>query len=199
MTGLEQYIAYLNNELAAQERHALEQKLVMSESARRDLQRARDFLAAGKQQVVVPPKTLINSVRAAFRRKLEQHKERVTKAADLEFDSWQGLATGVRATLTDQTGRLGERQMLYTSGTIDLDIQVALDKGVQTRSMQGQLLSTVDEAVSGIQLNLIRADGRQRRVLTDELGRFRFSHLDTGHYDLHVQLTDRDIRLDIEA
>ena len=193
MIGLDQYIAYLTNKLSSEERHSLEQKLVTSEQARRDLALAKDVLAAGEQPVVAPRASVMNSVRNAFRRQKQRLRDAVESSAELEFDSWQ------TATVIGVRGQLVERQMLFSSGNLDLDIQLAKDDDAPTRTMHGQLLSTTDEAMSGIELSLLQQDGRNRRVLTDELGRFRFSHLTTGRYDLQVRLSERNIRLDIEA
>ncbi|MGB1251948.1 MAG: carboxypeptidase-like regulatory domain-containing protein [Candidatus Promineifilaceae bacterium] len=193
MTGLDQYIAYLNNQLSKEERHTLEQKLVTSEQTRRDLERARGIVASGGMPVVEPRSSVLNSVKAAFRRQQQRLKDAVTNSAEVEFDSWQNPALGgVR-------GQIADRQMLFSSGDLDLDIQFAKDADAQTQTMHGQLLSTTDEVMSGIELNLSLEDGYSRRVLTDEFGRFRFSYLATGHYDLQVRLEERNIRVDIKA
>jgi len=49
--------------------------------------------------------------------------------------------------------------------------------------------------LEGFELHLFDAEGIERRSLTDELGRFRFSQLAEGNYSLRIILDDHEVFL----
>jgi hypothetical protein len=137
----------------------------------------------------------LNRLTAAFRRKQARNTERPSQEAALKFDNWtQTPALGMRG------GTARERQLLFSEGTFDLDLQIVKDAETNTFTVRGQLLQ-LDEVypnteLEGIELRLSQADSSESLRVTDEYGRFHFSHCSPGDYTLHVILDDHDIILE---
>jgi len=144
-----------------------------------------------KETLTAPEPTLLNRLTAAFRRKQARQEERPSLAATLKFDNWtQPAALGVRGVATR------DRQLLFSEGDFDLDLQIVKDAENNTFSVRGQLLQVEEDAqLEGIELRLIQTDGSRSRRVTDEYGRFHFSHCLPGNYTLQVILDDHDIIL----
>ena len=146
------------------------------------------------ESLTAPEPTLLNRVTAAFRRKQTRQAERPTLAATLKFDNWtHAPALGVRG------GAARERQLLFSEGVFDLDLQIVKDAENNSFTVRGQLLQT-DEVypnaqLEGIELHLGQEDGSKSLRVTDEYGRFHFSYCSPGEYTLQVILDDRDIIL----
>jgi hypothetical protein len=148
-----------------------------------------------KEALAAPEPALLSRITAAYRRKQNRNNQRPSLPATLKFDNWnQPAALGMRG------GVPKERQLLFSEGTFDLDLQIVKDTGSDTFSVRGQLLQ-IDEVhpnsiMEGIELHLIRPDSGRTRRVTDEYGRFHFSFCSPGNYTLQVILDDRDIILE---
>jgi hypothetical protein len=147
-----------------------------------------------KETLTAPEPTLLNRLTAAFRRKQARREERASLPATLKLDNWtQPAALGVRGSATR------DRQLLFSEGNFDLDLQIVKDAENSTFSVRGQLLQVNEvypnEQLEGIELRLIQADGNRSRRVTDEYGRFHFSYCPPGNYTLQVILDDHDIIL----
>ncbi len=149
---------------------------------------------AAQQDLSFPEKTLLNRVAAAFQRKQARQPKRPSLPATLQFDNWtQSAALGIRG------NGLRERQLLFSEGAFDLDLQIVEDPTTHLVVIRGQLLP-MDEAenpttLEGIELHLMNDDGVHSRRITDEYGRFHFSNCLPGEYSLRVILDDHDIIL----
>ena len=142
----------------------------------------------------LPETDLINRVTAAFQRKQTRQQKRPSLPATLQFDNWtQSAALGIRG------NGLRERQLLFSEGAFDLDLQIVEDPTTHLVVIRGQLLpmNEPEEVLSleGIELHLINDDGVHSRRITDEYGRFHFSNCLPGEYSLRVLLDDHDIIL----
>lgn len=149
---------------------------------------------ANQESFAAPEPSLLNRLTAAFRRKQARQAERPSQKAALKFDNWtQTPALGTRG------GAARERQLLFSEGDFDLDLQIVKDAENSSFTVRGQLLQA-DEAypnpnLAGIELRLSQVDGSKRLRATDEYGRFHFSHCLPGVYTLQVILDDHDIIL----
>jgi len=146
------------------------------------------------KSLTAPEPMLLNRLTAAFRRKQARKAERPSLDATLKFDNWtQAPALGVRGSAAR------ERQLLFSEGAFDLDLQIVKDAENSTFTVRGQLLQTDEEypdaQLEGIELHLSQADGPKSLRVTDEYGRFHFSYCSPGEYTLQVILDDHDIML----
>ncbi len=135
-----------------------------------------------------PADDLLKRVGALFQQRNQRAPERVTMAADLQFDSWaHGLPVGVR-------GAVLERQLLYEAGDYDLDVQV-IPVGEAHLTLHGQLL-TIDETATleGLQIQLSADNDLAQDRIADSLGRFTFSTLPLADYMLTVFLPTHDVQ-----
>lgn len=142
----------------------------------------------------LPETDLLNRVAAAFQRKQSRQSKRPSLPATLQFDNWtQSAALGIRG------NGLRERQLLFSEGAFDLDLQIVEDPTSHMVVIRGQLLpmdETEDEpTLEGIELHLMNDEGVHSRRITDEYGRFHFSNCEPGDYSLRVILDDHDIIL----
>ena len=157
---------------------------------------AEDILRhVSDENLTAPEPNLLSRVQAAYRRRQSRKNERPSLPAALKFDNWtQTAALGVRG------GIPRERQLLFSEGAFDLDVQIVKDAEDDTLSVRGQLLQMddvyLDAVMEGIEIQLIHPDGLTSRRLTDEYGRFHFSNCFPGDYTLRVILDDHDIILE---
>ncbi len=182
---------YMNHQLDAEQRTAVDGHLAECEACRTELEAVRLQLINTADALVTPPTTLIDQLKMAFKRKRAQLADVPKRRADLAFDSWSNLAVlGVR-------GTPAEHQMLFNDGEYDLDVQV-VKENANDYVVRGQLLSAEsdDTDLTGIELRFVDESDQERRSLTDHLGRFTFAHCLSGTYTLHVMLEDRIIVLD---
>lgn len=165
------------------------------QSEDRPIVKTEDMLTLAAQETLTAPEpALLNRIQAAFRRKQKRSDQRPTLPAALKFDNWtQSAALGTRGAVPR------ERQLLFSEGTFDLDLQIVKDADNDTFSVRGQLLQMdevyLDTSIEGIELHLIGEDDRRSRRVTDEYGRFHFSYCSPGDYTLQVILDDHDIVL----
>jgi hypothetical protein len=165
------------------------------QSEDRPIDKTEDILThAAKGELTAPEPALLNRIQAAFRHKQKRSGQRPTLPAALKFDNWtQSAALGTRGAAPR------ERQLLFSEGTFDLDLQIGKDADGDTFSVRGQLLQMdevyLDSSIEGIELHLIGEDGSRSRRVTDEYGRFHFSYCSPGDYTLQVILDDHDIVL----
>jgi len=79
-------------------------------------------------------------------------------------------------------------------------LQIVKDAEDNTFTIRGQLLQANEvypnADLEGIELRLSQANGNESLRVTDEYGRFHFSHCSPGDYTLHVILDDHDIILE---
>ena len=170
-------------------------QIEQNQSEDRPIDRTEDILTnAAKGELTAPEPALLSRIQAAFRHKKKRDDERPSLLATLKFDNWaQSAALGVRGAVPR------ERQLLFSEGTFDLDLQIVKDANGETYSVRGQLLQMddvyLDTSIEGIELHLIDSDGSRSRRVTDEYGRFHFSYCSPGDYTLQVILDDHDIVL----
>lgn len=150
---------------------------------------------AANKEWTLPETELLNRVAAAFQRKKTRQQKRPSLPATLQFDNWtQSAALGIRG------NGLRERQLLFSEGAFDLDLQIVEDPTTHLVVIRGQLLPMDESAenatpLEGIELHLINDEGTHSRRITDEYGRFHFSNCLPGNYSLRVILDDHDIIL----
>jgi hypothetical protein len=85
-------------------------------------------------------------------------------------------------------GAAQEHLLLYAAGPFDVDVQILRDDIDNAWRLRGQILSNESQPaeLEATKLRLtIDGDG-ERLGLTDELGRFSFSHLAQGTYSLQL-------------
>jgi hypothetical protein len=149
---------------------------------------------AAQKDWSLPETDLLNRVASAFQRKKARQPKRPSLPATLQFDNWtQSAALGIRG------NGLRERQLLFSEGSFDLDLQIVEDPTTHMVVIRGQLLpmdeSEKSPALQGIELHLMNDQSIHSRRITDEYGRFHFSNCTPGDYSLRVILDDHDIIL----
>ena len=188
----ETLIAYLNDELSAEEKTAVTEYLKTEPDAKQQLAAAQQLLASmEKNELKAPEQKLLDRVQAAFRNKVTQSKSRLQNQAELTFDSWtQPLSLGVR-------GVPQERQLLFHEEVVDIDIQFVNDPPVNNLTLRGQMMTPLEHKdLEGIAVALTGTTNTvARRTLTDKYGRFTFTQLQKGDYRLQATLDTHDIVL----
>jgi hypothetical protein len=189
----ESLIDYLEERLNDEESDKIQKLLQESSDARKQLEAARLFLqSARSQELAEPPRTLVDRALSAFRRRAHQLNDRIQQMPTLQFDSALSPApSGVR-------GSTEERQLLYSVGSFDLDMQMQRHVASGTITLRGQLL-TPDmpaDGLVGIPISLMSDIGEERHSLTDKLGRFSISHLSIGNYAMRLTFDQYDILVD---
>lgn len=192
---IEMLVAYLNDELTAVERAAVDTFLQENPNGQAKLAEAKQLLdGLRSDEIVAPSASLLSRAQAAFRQQVGRLAERLQHEADLQFDSWaQPAPSGAR-------GLPQERQLLFHEGAYDLDLQLVNDRAADAVTMRGQLLSASKSPheLEGVALSLHHAkSGIERRGITDGYGRFSFSHLEKGEYILTVAMQSYDIVIPI--
>ena len=130
----------------------------------------------------------------AFRKKQARLASRLRQTATLEFDSWANPATA------NLRRHMGQRQMLFSEGAYDIDLQVANQTGGHNFDIQGQVMKAIVpeerdafSALAGLQIRLYDKNDEEWWGVTDENGRFSFLQLAFGIYAFQLMLDDRDI------
>ena len=189
--NFEMLIAYLNDELSPEQVTAVKEYLKNTPNAQKELESARQIVnSLENNNLAAPEKNLIDRVQAVFRHKAAQSKERIQHQAKLTFDSWtQPTPLGVR-------GRPQERQMLFHEEAFDIDIQLLNDSPINNLTLRGQIMTTTEIDLEGVEIVLTSPSNQlSRRSLTDGYGRFSFTQLQKGDYQLAARLDTRDIVL----
>lgn len=184
-------VRYIEGDLDEAQREKADAHLADCADCRRELERVRR-MQGEVGEFVAPPAELVGRVLAAVRRCKARRAERPRYQPTLRFDSWtQWAALGVR-------GAPQERQMLFSEGAFDLDVQIARDRVPGAYVLRGQVLDNTPQpaGLEGIELRIVDGNGVPRRGLTDKLGRFKFTQLAEGIYSLQVIFDDHEIVLD---
>lgn len=134
-----------------------------------------------------PSEELLRRVVSSFRHHRRRAAQRTAEKALLHFDSWTRMTPmGVR-------GVAQERQVLFSTPTLDVDFQITREPASEHFTLRGQILGEYEDSLEGIEVRLYRKGMLYRRVLTDALGCFVFSLLPEGSYTLRVILDDQEI------
>ncbi|MCX7681856.1 MAG: zf-HC2 domain-containing protein [Anaerolineae bacterium] len=184
-------VRYIEGDLAEAQREKADAHLADCADCRRELERVRR-LRGEIGEFVSPPAELVGRVLAAVRRRKTRRAERPRYQPALRFDSWtQWAALGAR-------GAPQERQLLFSEGAFDLDVQITRDQVPGAYILRGQVLNNTPQpaGLEGIELRIVDGNGVPRRGLTDKLGRFKFTQLEEGVYSLQVIFDDHEIVLD---
>lgn len=191
-------VDYTLDELPTKERAVVAAHLEKCAACRAELAIARQLSGSLSIKPAEPPRSLLDRAAAAFRRRQRAAVERITSSPVLHFDSLTDRTVGARGAST-------ERQLLYQAGEFDIDLRIARELEAEQFTLHGQILaeeraqsSSVEPSIlpdvedfAGIELRL-RNQIDERRGLTDRLGRFRFSNLQTGPYALQIRLDEQD-------
>ncbi len=199
-----QLLDYHKNVLSAERTAEVKTHLAECDGCQQELDKMIRMLS-GLQQAnfVEPSPTATQKLTQAFRQKQARLSSRLQQMASLEFDSWaNAAAANVRR-------QMGQRQMLFSEGAYDIDLQVMNHVRSQSFNIQGQILKAVTPeerdtftTLAGLQVRLFDENGEEWWGVTDENGRFSFLQLAYGTYTFHLLLEDRDIvfeNLDIRA
>ena len=193
--NFEMLIAYLNNELSTEEKAIVAEYLKNTPNAEAELESAHQIIASLENPpLTAPEKNMLSRVQAVFRHKINQQKERLQHEANLTFDSWSHpMPLGVR-------GAPQERQMLFHKGAFDIDIQLLNDPPTNNLTLRGQILTaTAGVDLEGIEIALqAKSNQLSRRSLTDAYGRFSFTQIQNGDYQLKASLDDSEIILTLD-
>lgn len=141
--------------------------------------------AVGHQPPEPPTNALLARVLKATYRKQRQPTTPgpvTPMPATLLHDSKVAAVTaGVR-------GNARERELLFTSGRLDLHLSVLQPENSDSYTLLGQLFDTATQMadLEGSQIDLLAAQSPVRTVLTDQLGCFRISNLRCGDYSLRI-------------
>jgi len=156
-------------------------------------------LLAGLQEANFsePSPSTTEKLALAFRKKQARLAKRIRQTASLDFDSWANPAT---ASVRRQ---LGQRQMLFSKGAYDIDIQVMNQAPNHIFNLQGQVMVAIDpeqretfSTLAGTQIRLRQESGEEWWGATDDNGRFSFLQLAYGTYSFQLILEDCDIVFD---
>lgn len=193
-----QLLDYYKNKMNAADTAAAKAHLAECTTCQRELDKTVRLLTGLQQADFEEPNpSATQKLAQAFRKKQARLADRVRQTAALEFDSWANPAT---ASVRRQ---LGQRQMLFSEGPYDIDIQVMNQTAKRTFDLQGQVLIAVDPeqteafpSLAGSQVRLRHENGDEWWGATDENGRFSFLQLSFGTYSFQLLLEDRDIVFD---
>lgn len=180
---------YLGKTLAEDQQRNVEAHLNTCKHCQQQLNVLRQtHISSSDSGLTAPPADIVRRAQAAFRRQRNRAKDLVQQVAELHFDSWQNVAAGMR-------GALHERQLLYSAGQFDLDMQVTQAEDESALVVRGQVLCVGAESaqLDGIELRLMCTNVAERRVITDEFGRFSISDLPEGVYSLQLISDTQDV------
>ncbi|MBV7327348.1 zf-HC2 domain-containing protein [Chloroflexi bacterium TSY] len=185
------FIDYLEGRLSATEQGTVESHLDSCPECQRELELARSVISGDHtfREDKQPSQDLLNRLKTAFRRHRDRTMAQIEQSGLLQFDSATSpLALGIR-------GTSNERQMLYSVGSFDLDLQISKDISSETLALNGQILPTEDQTggLDGRQVKLIDRNNDERIGLTDDLGRFNLSYLQEGQYSLRISFDNYDM------
>ena len=153
-------------------------------------------LLAGLQQADFeePNPSATQKLLLAFRKKQARLATRLRQTATLEFDSWANLATA------NLRRHMGQRQLLFSEGAYDIDLQVMNQVATHNFDLQGQVLKAIvpEErdaitSLAGLQIRLYDKNDEEWWGVTDDNGRFSFLQLAFGTYTFQLIVEDRDI------
>lgn len=93
------------------------------------------------------------------------------------------------AGVSETRGTTQDRELLFSFGRFDLHISILHTEREESYTLLGQLLTGdhTDCDIEGSCIELHQAGVALRTVLTDDLGRFRISHISEGEYGLQVR------------
>jgi hypothetical protein len=192
--SFEKLIDYIDNRLAEPDRAKVAEHLATgcgSCAENRDwYERVR--LTASTDDSVAPPswvlKRAVRIFEAAERPRISERIKQVI--ASLVFDSFaRPSLAGVRSSETVN------RQLLYRAGEYNIDLQIASFASTSTELM-GQILREGDanfESVSGLTIEVAREKEKVLSTVTDEMGEFRINGLESGVYELRIELSEGNI------
>ena len=150
---------------------------------------------AASDDSIEPPAWVLNRAVRLFDTARSQNLVRRNRGrivAQLVFDSLR-LPTLAGARAIELEGR----QQLYRAGdySIDLNVTVSDERGTEFTGQvlrQGELMF---ESVAGLCLSLIRDRNKVATTVTNARGEFTISAIDTGDYDLRVDVVEGAITI----
>ncbi len=193
-------VDYQDQTLSLSEREAVEQHLAEPcPVCQKNLAHATELLAAFAQpdRTVTPPEDVVQRAVAAFTnrsRAVGAFPEHPSMSfpriiASLLFDNFR------QAPLAAVRGAARSRQLLFTAGDVDVDVQITTERHGST--LLGQVLnSQTDEIDQTPIVRLYRGGEVLRTSAPDDQGQFAFRAIVPGVYDLGVMLSQGEIVLE---
>ena len=188
----EALLNYLENRLSSDERSQVDAHLAVCLQCSKRLSRIQVVLqSVAKDRTVAPSAEILKrAVELSHASpKSAEHTPWMRVIAALRFDSrLQFSAAATR-------GIARNRQMLFTTQQVDIDLQVR--SGSTDNDLIGQVLPTQSsESVISAFVSLNNSAGTVLRATeTDSLGRFTFRQLAFGTYDLVFDLGDQEVAI----
>ena len=195
--GFERLIDYLDHQLAAAESDRVSAHIAAGCpecTENRVWYEQVQAITAGDDSIEPPPWALKRAFRIfESRQSRPRLVERIGQAvARLVFDSLSLPATaGIRS--TDIMGR----QLLYRADDYSVDLQIA-PAGHTGADITGQVLKEGEaafESVAGLEVRLSRAGEARNSTVTDRMGGFTIHGVESGHYDLTIEIGEKLITL----
>lgn len=194
-------IDYQEQALSVSERAAVELHLAEPcPVCQKNLLRAVELLATFAQpdQTVAPPEAVVQRAVEAFFNRSHVMGAFPTQPpalslpriiANLLFDNFR------QAPLAAMRGAARSRQLLFTAGEVDIDLQITSERHGAT--LLGQVLNNQPTELELISLVRLYRSGEVLGTSTpDEQGQFAFRAVVPGVYDLGVMLAQREIILE---
>ncbi len=109
----------------------------------------------------------------------------------LTFDShWQLGLAGARGTAPPVA-----RQLIYSSPTAEVALNLHLDVKQKSFTLFGQRLPLDTQSAAGAAVQLLQNEHEIGITMTDDLGEFTFAALQPGEYQLVISADDGDTRI----
>lgn len=190
-----QLLDYYKKNLNADDNEMVRAHLAACATCQQDLDNMVHLLTGLQQADFVEPNpSSTQKLMLAFRKKQARLAKRLRQTASLEFDSWANPAT------VSVRHQFGQRQMLFSEGAYDIDLQVMNQATSRSFDIQGQVLKAIApeerdafSTLAGLQMRFYDREGEERWGVTDDNGRFSFLQLSYGTYAFQLMLDDRDI------
>lgn len=186
-----QMMAYLNGDMTSEQAVAFEQEVAASQTLRESLNESRMLLATLAARDTSPSQSVFSRVVAAFRHQRDRQSGQA-ESAEVAFDSWAGMSTGMR-------GAARERQLLFSSSDVEIDVQLVQGVVPGATALHGQLFALTSADIHGIEIVLAVADGAPRRTLTDAYGQFQFADVAPTTQTLSVRWHNKDIDVTVDT
>jgi hypothetical protein len=185
----------LEGHLSVDETQKLEAQL---ETATDDTQALIEWLQefqrlSQKYQLVVPPDKLDKQLSNIFTKRAEK-KQRPHffshLLATLSFDSYQNLTSvGIRASAANKP----ERQLVFSTDFVEITIDSQWNAQEKNVNINGQLFPLDDADKTIYMVELQRNKNTMKMTPTDSLGKFFFTSVGSGTYDIILSSDQAEI------
>jgi len=187
---------WLEGKLSPEEAAVLEQLIAANPGLQEQVAWLQEFLQISRATILAaPPAAVRQAAQAAFAAYAD-HKRPPgllrTLIASLTADNWQRPAlAGAR----NVSLRSEPRQLIYSSDLADVALNAHIPTGSQQVSLDGQIFLLDESDPADFMVQLLQNGLERSFVLADALGKFSFTGLAPGQYDLLLSRIGAEIEI----